>query len=112
MTGPDPDRPDPVRASWASLLGHLITPDSLGPALGGLTSLFALLGGSWGPIASQTGWLHQVVELLPSYWLVQAGHVATADGAWTAEAWIVIIVWSLAMARLAQWAFRRDTERQ
>jgi ABC-2 type transport system permease protein len=93
-------------------IGHLITPDSLGPALGGLTSLFALLGGSWGPIASQTGWLHQVVELLPSYWLVQAGHVATADGAWTAEAWIVILVWSVAMARLAQWAFRRDTERQ
>lgn len=93
-------------------LGHLLTPDSLGPALGGLTSLFALLGGSWGPIASQTGWLHQLVELLPSYWLVQAGHVATRDGAWTGEAWVVIIVWTIAMARFAQWAFRRDTERQ
>src|SRR3954452_5450850 len=93
-------------------IGHLITPESMGPALSGRAALFPPLGGSWGPIATQTGWLHQVVELLPSYWLVQAGHVATADGAWTAGAWRVLVVWSVAMARFAQWAFRRDTERQ
>jgi ABC-2 type transport system permease protein len=33
------------------LLGHLLTPDSLGPALGGITALFALLGGSFLPLA-------------------------------------------------------------
>ncbi len=34
------------------LLGHLLTPDSLGPAMGGVTSLLALLGGAWGPLAT------------------------------------------------------------
>jgi ABC-2 type transport system permease protein len=51
------------------LLGHLLTPDSIGPALGGATALLALLGGAYGPIAT-SGALHQVVKLLPSYWLV------------------------------------------
>ena len=54
------------------LLGHLLTVDSMGPALGGLTALFALLGGAWGPITS-SGVLHRFAEALPSYWLVQAG---------------------------------------
>ena len=34
------------------VLGHLLTVDSMGPALGGITSLFAILGGTWGPLAS------------------------------------------------------------
>ena len=31
------------------LLGHLVTPDTMGPALGGLTALFAIFGGAFGP---------------------------------------------------------------
>ncbi|MHB1929369.1 MAG: ABC transporter permease [Acidimicrobiales bacterium] len=31
-------------------LGHLLRSETLGPALGGITSLFALLGGAWGPL--------------------------------------------------------------
>jgi ABC-2 type transport system permease protein len=54
------------------LLGHLLSPDAMGPAMGGITALFALLGGAWGPVIS-SGALHAAAELLPSYWLVQAG---------------------------------------
>src|SRR5262249_52676758 len=32
------------------LMGHLVTVESMGPALGGVSSLFALLGGAWGPL--------------------------------------------------------------
>ncbi len=35
-------------------LGHLLSIDAMGPALGGLTALFALLGGSWGPITGNS----------------------------------------------------------
>ena len=31
------------------LLGHMLTTETMGPAIGGLTALLALLGGSWGP---------------------------------------------------------------
>lgn len=51
------------------LLGHLLNVDSMGPALGGITAIFALLGGSWGQLATH-GALHTIGTALPSYWLV------------------------------------------
>ena len=92
------------------LLGHLIGADSLGPAMGGITSIFALLGGAWGPVAGH-GVLHTVAELLPSYWLVQAGKSAFGSAGWPAEAWIVTVVWTAVLVRLAVLAYRRDTGR-
>jgi ABC-2 type transport system permease protein len=93
------------------MLGHLMKVDSLGPALGGITSLFALAGGSFGPIF-QTGVMLKVVKDIPSYWLVQASHSALSSSGWPpAQAWIVIAVWSLVMARLAMRAYARDSNR-
>ena len=82
------------------LVGHLVTVDSMGPAIGGLTALFALLGGAWGPIVSD-GVLHSLAEGLPSYWLVQAGHAAVGGEGWPAIAWIVIAAWTLVLSALA-----------
>jgi ABC-2 type transport system permease protein len=97
-------------AALGVLLGHLLSVDSLGPAMGGITSLFALFGGAWGPIASG-GAVRRLAELLPSYWLVQAGHTALDGGTWPAKAWLVMGVWSVVLARLAVGAWRRDTAR-
>jgi ABC-2 type transport system permease protein len=96
-------------AAIGILLGHLLTPDSIGPTLGGATALFAFLGGSWFPITSGT--LQQVARLLPSYWLVQAAHIGVGGAAWGAEGWIVIAVWTVAASALARHAYRRDTQR-
>jgi ABC-2 type transport system permease protein len=93
------------------LLGHLLTVDSMGPAMGGITSLFALLGGSWGPIGGDSGVLHDIVQCLPSYWLVQAGHVGIGDGGWGATGWIVVGAWTAVLGVLAGRAYRRDTNR-
>jgi ABC-2 type transport system permease protein len=92
------------------ILGHLLTVDSMGPALGGATSLFALLGGAWGPLATG-GILHTIVQGIPSYWLVQAGKSALNGGAWPARGWIEIVVWTLVLARLAAFVYHRDTGR-
>jgi ABC-2 type transport system permease protein len=92
------------------LLGHLLTADSLGPAMGGITSLFALLGGAWGPLAT-TGVLLAVAKLLPSYWLVQAGKTATGGHGWPIEAWAVLAVWTLGLGWLAGRVYLRDTAR-
>jgi ABC-2 type transport system permease protein len=96
-------------AAIGVLLGHLVTPDSIGPAIGGLTALFAFLGGTWFPV--RTGFLHQVAIELPSYWLVQANHVALGGNGWSARGWIVIAGWTLVAAALARRAYRRDTQR-
>jgi ABC-2 type transport system permease protein len=89
--------------------GHLLTTDSVGPAMGGTTALFALLGGAWFPITS--GALHDVAIGLPSYWLVRASHVGVGGSAWTATGWIVVAVWSLAATAAARFAYQRDTKR-
>jgi ABC-2 type transport system permease protein len=91
------------------MLGHLISVDTLGPAIGGITSLFALFGGAFGPLATH-GVLLTIIKYLPSYWLVQAGKAALGGTkVWPAEAWIVLAVWSLVLARIATRVYRRDT---
>ena len=96
-------------AALGIVLGHLLTPDSIGPAIGGLTALFAILGGTWFPITS--GALKTVGESLPSYWLVQASHVALGGDGWTSTGWAVVAAWTVGGALLARWAYRRDTQR-
>jgi len=96
-------------AALGIMFGHLLTVDSLGPAVGGTTALLAFLGGVWFPI--QNGFLHVVAQALPSYWLVQASHVATGGQAWGWLGWGVTAAWTVVLSLLAAWAYRRDTER-
>jgi len=96
-------------AALGVLLGHLLTADTIGPAAGGLVSLLALVSGNWFPLGD--GLLQDVAQFLPSYWLVQASHVALGGAAWSTTGWLVIGGWTLALGVLARSAFRRDTER-
>jgi ABC-2 type transport system permease protein len=95
-------------AALGIALGHLLTVDSMGPAMGGLTSLFAFLGGTWFPLS---GGLQAFGELLPSYWLVQAGRVGLGGHAWSSKGWIVVGVWAVALILLAVRVYQRDTKR-
>ncbi len=97
-------------AGLGILFGHLLSPEAIGPALGGTTALLAFLGGVWFPIASH-GALHDVAQALPSYWLVQAAHVGVGGSSWGTRGWIVIVIWSVATAALARRAYERDTKR-
>jgi ABC-2 type transport system permease protein len=90
------------------LYGHLLTTDSVGPAMGGTTALLSFLGGVWFPV---TGGLRHLAEALPSYWLVQASRVGIGGHGWSTTGWIVVAAWSIAAAALAARAYRRDTAR-
>jgi ABC-2 type transport system permease protein len=97
-------------AALGIAVGHTLTPESIGPAVGGGVALLAFLGGTWFPIPSH-GFLHVVGQLLPSYWLVQTSHIALGGHPWGAKAWIVIAVWTAVFAVLARYAYRHDTGR-
>jgi len=90
------------------LLGHLVTPDSMGPVLGGLSALLAFLGGAW---FYPTGWLADVGPYVPSYWLTQAGRAVVAGDTWPAKAWVVIALWSLVLGAVAVRVYRRGEDR-
>lgn len=89
--------------------GHKVTVESVGPAIGGGTAVLALVSGTWFPVTS--GFLHDLGQALPSYWLVQAGRVALGGGAWNATGWMVVAGWSVVMTVLAARAYRGDTSR-
>jgi ABC-2 type transport system permease protein len=97
-------------AALGVMLGHMLTPDSTGPAMGGGISLLALLGGVYFPLGNH-GFLHDLGQFIPSYWLVQASHVALGGHAWSAMGWIVMIAWTVVLGVLAARAYRRDTGR-
>jgi ABC-2 type transport system permease protein len=91
------------------LMGHVLNVDSVGPAMGGMTAVFAFLGGTWFPLGD--GALHDIGEALPSYWLVQASHVSIGGEVWGAKGWLVVAAWTVVGAILAGRAYRRDTKR-
>jgi ABC-2 type transport system permease protein len=92
------------------VLGHLLNPDSIGPAVGGATALLAFFGGVWFPITG-SGVLHSIALGLPSYWLVQASQVGIGGSGWGATGWLVVGLWTAGLVVLARWAYRRDTQR-
>jgi len=93
----------------AILFGHLLTADAIGPAMGGLVAVLAVLGGVWFPLTN--GVLYHIGRALPSYWLVQASHVALGSGGWGTTGWLVVGAWSVVLGALAARAYRRDTDR-
>jgi ABC-2 type transport system permease protein len=97
-------------AALGIAIGHLLTPDSIGPAIGGGISLLAFLGGTWFPIPGH-GFLHDLAQYLPSYWLVQANHVALGGRTWSAMGWGVIAAWTVILSLVAVRAYQRDTGR-
>ncbi len=90
-------------------LGHLLTVDSIGPVTGGTVSLLALVSGTWFPVTH--GFLHNLGQCLPSYWLVQAGRVGVTGHGWSTTGWLVVAGWTVLLVVFARLAFRRDTVR-
>jgi ABC-2 type transport system permease protein len=97
-------------AAMGIFMGHMLTVDSMGPALGGVTALFAFLGGTWFPITGG-GFFRVLGESLPSYWLVQAGRIALGGQVWGVKAWLCLAIWTVVFAFLAMKAYQRDTKR-
>jgi ABC-2 type transport system permease protein len=99
----------PPFAALGIALGHMLNVDSIGPAMGGLVALLALVGGTWFPVSH--GFLHDLGQFLPSYWLARAGHLGTGAAPWSLGGWLVIAGWTVVLTALAGWAYRRDTNR-
>jgi ABC-2 type transport system permease protein len=99
-------------AALGIAMGHLLNDDAAGPAMGGGVSLLAFLGGAYFPIVGG-GFFPQLCQVLPSWWLVQAGHVGLGGShdPWGARGWITVAAWSIVCSLFAIWAYRRDTRR-
>lgn len=92
-------------------VGYLVPSDALGPAIGGIVVLFALVGGVYGFQLASSGPMFDVMKATPSYWLVQAGQAALGGGSWPAQGWLVIAAWTAALIPVAVLAHRRTASR-
>lgn len=97
-------------AALGVFVGHLLTTDAVGPAMGGGVSLLAFLGGVWFPLGDH-GVLYEVGREMPSFWLVQAAHVGVGGDGWSIHGWAVMTAWAVVLGLAAAWAYRRDTGR-
>jgi len=96
-------------AALGITIGHLVNVESIGPLTGGLVAILAFLAGTWFPLTS--GFLYDVGQYLPGYWIVQASHIAIGGHAWGTKGWVVVIAWTVVLVFLARIAYRRDTRR-
>ena len=96
-------------AALGIALGHMVNVDAVGPLTGGTVSLLALISGAWFPVTH--GFLHDVGQCFPSYWLVQAGRLPVNGHAWGTIGWLVVLGWAAVLGVLAGFAYRRDTNR-
>lgn len=96
-------------AALGITIGHLMNVDSIGPLTGGLVAILAFLAGTWFPLTS--GFLYDIGQYIPGYWIVQGSHVALHGRGWTTEGWVVVAAWTVVLVVLARVAYRRDTQR-
>jgi ABC-2 type transport system permease protein len=96
-------------AALGITLGHLMNVDSVGPLTGGLLAILAFLSGTWFPLTN--GFLYDVGQYLPGFWIVQASHIALHGHAWGTEGWLVVAAWTVVLVATARAAYRRDTQR-
>ena len=88
----------------------MLTPDSIGPAMGGGVVAAGVPRRHLVP-DHRHGFLHDLAQYLPSYWLVQASHVAVGGRAWAAHGVDRDgAADGRAQGALAMWAYGRDTQ--
>ena len=97
-------------AALGIVFGHLLTPDSIGPVMGGATALLALLGGTWFPL---TGARDDDDRRGAALVLARPGRPrrASAAAAGRRPAGSSSSSGRSAAAVAARWAYRRDTKR-
>jgi ABC-2 type transport system permease protein len=96
-------------AALGITLGHWMNVDSVGPLTGGLVAILAFLSGTWFPLTH--GFLYDVGQYQPGYWIVQASHIALHGHGWRTEGWVVVLVWTVILAVLGRFVYVRDTQR-
>ena len=95
------------------LLGQFGTPESMQPINMLVMMGMGLLGGLWIPIDGMPGWLHNVAEIMPTYWVLQLVRpVVTSDQLVSLPtAMGVLAAWTAVLGALVIRRYRKDSAR-
>jgi ABC-2 type transport system permease protein len=95
----------------AILIGQFARPEFAQPLF--MVTFFgmAILGGLWVPLQIMPAWVSNVAQIVPSYWLNKLGQMGALGSGDAMTPVVVLAVWSLALAALIVWRYRRDAAR-
>jgi ABC-2 type transport system permease protein len=95
------------------LLGQFGTPDTMQPINMLVMMGMGFLGGLWIPLEGMPGWMHDVSQIMPTYWIIQlARPVVTHDMVISlGNAMTVLAVWTVVLGALVIRRYRKDSAR-
>ncbi|WP_290059273.1 ABC transporter permease [Amycolatopsis solani] len=95
------------------LLGQFGTPDSMQPITMIVTLGMGFLGGLWIPLETMPGWMHDVAQLMPTYWVLQVARPAvTGDVVVSLPAAAGVLgAWTVVLGVLVIRRYRKDSAR-
>lgn len=98
----------------AILVGQFARPAYAQPLFMVVFMGLSILGGLWVPLSVMPAWTGSVAHLLPSYWLNRIGQTgagATGSAGMTEPA-LVLVGWTVVLAAVIVWRYRRDAARR
>lgn len=99
-------------AALGVAIGYMARPQALQAVFGVGSALLALVGGLWYPAALFPSAFQDVMKVLPTYWAADAGRTVVLGGSGPgAEGIAILAAWTVALAALAGFLFRRDSLR-
>lgn len=98
----------------AILVGQFAKPAYAQPLFMVVFMGLSILGGLWVPLSVMPAWMGSIAHLLPSYWLNRIGQMgagATGSAGMTEPA-LVLVGWTVVLAAVIVWRYRRDAARR
>jgi ABC-2 type transport system permease protein len=95
----------------AILIGQFAKPSFAQPLFMVTFLGLALLGGLWVPLDILPGWVSNVAQVAPSYWLNKLGQMGAALSGNAVTPALVLGAWTIVLAVLITWRYRRDSAR-
>jgi ABC-2 type transport system permease protein len=95
----------------AILIGQFAKPSFAQPLFMVTFLGLALLGGLWVPLDILPHWVSNVAQVAPSYWLNKLGQMGASLSGNAGTPALVLGAWTVVLAALITWRYRRDSAR-
>ena len=95
------------------LIGQFGTPDSMQPISMIVTLGMGFLGGLWIPLESMPNWMHDIAQIMPTYWVLQVARPAVTSDMVVSlpTAVAVLAAWTVVQGALVIRRYRKDGAR-